>query len=77
MLHVRPHARVPVALVRAAESDSGTTGFTVGSARVSPHPVDAAEEPTLRERLTELAAAVDLREPFDRIRAALEEAQRH
>jgi hypothetical protein len=30
-----------------------------------------------REALESLAAAVDLREPFERIRAAIEEAQRH
>ena len=36
-----------------------------------------ADEPVLRERLIALAAAVDLREPFERIRAAIDEAQRH
>jgi hypothetical protein len=38
---------------------------------------DPAAETVLRERLEPLAAVVDLHEPFDRIRAAIEEAQRH
>lgn len=77
MLHVRPHTTLPVALVGPLDGESAAAGFTVGTARVSPHPSDAADEQLLRERLVELAAAVDLREPFERIRAALEEAQRH
>ena len=77
MLHVRPHTRLPVALVRSLDGGAGSTGFALGAAHVSPHPVDADAEPAIRERLTELAAVVDLREPFERIRAAIEEAQRH
>ncbi len=77
MLHVRPHTKLPVALVRALVSELIATGFTVGAAHVSPHPNDQADEAVIRERLVELAAAVDLREPFDRIRAAIDEAQRH
>jgi hypothetical protein len=38
---------------------------------------DDATAATLRDALAPLAAAVDLREPFERIRAALEEAQKH
>jgi hypothetical protein len=34
-------------------------------------------EAAIREQLAALAAAVDLREPFERIRAAIDEAQRH
>lgn len=77
MLHVRPHTRLPMALVRPLDVEAVATGFTVGAAVVSPHPTDAAEEATIRDRLAALAAAVDLREPFERIRAAIEEAQRH
>jgi hypothetical protein len=86
MLHVRNHTKLPVALVRggAAGSPAVITGsglgggsFTVGNASVSPHTSDTAREAELRERLEELAAAVDLCEPFERIRAAIDEAQRH
>jgi hypothetical protein len=77
MLHVRAHTKLPVALVGPLVAESSSQGFTVGPAWVSPHPSDAADEQVLRERLVELANAVDLREPFERIRAALEEAQRH
>ena len=85
MLHVRSHTKLPVALVREASSDlpaatfgslGGTSSFTIGNASVRPHATDAARGDDLRERLEELAAAVDLCEPFERIRAAIDEAQR-
>jgi len=85
MLHVRSHTRLPVALLRMASASTsavvaggtlGTSSFTIGNARVSPHATDASREADLRERLEELAAAVDLCEPFERIRAAIDEAQR-
>jgi hypothetical protein len=76
MLTVRPHTKLPIALVRPL--DGGLTdGFAVGSSQVTPHATDAADETAIRERLATLAIAVDLREPFERIRAAIEEAQRH
>jgi len=75
------HCTAPVKVSRAQQILYGPTpvaaGFTVGAAHVSPHPSDAADEATIRDRLAALAAAVDLREPFERIRAAIEEAQRH
>ena len=77
MLHVRPHTKLPVAFVRPLDGEPVAAGFTVGAAHVSPHPSDAADETAIRDRLAALAAAVDLREPFERIRAAIEEAQRH
>ena len=85
MLHVRSHTKLPVALVRLASSSTlaatsgtmlGTCCFTIGNASVSPHATDLSREGDLRERLEELAAAVDLCEPFERIRAAIDEAQR-
>lgn len=86
MLHVRNHTKLPVALVRAGSAGMsavtpsgglGGGGFMVGNAAVSPHASDTLREAELRERLEELAAAVDLCEPFERIRAAIDEAQRH
>lgn len=77
MLQARPHARHPLALVQPAGDDVDATGFTLGASRVTPHAADAAAEAAIRDRLAVLAAAVDLREPFERIRAAIEEAQRH
>jgi hypothetical protein len=80
MLHVRSHTSLPVALVsRLNEADrSGDDRcFPVGNARVGPVAADDPNGATLREQLAELAAAVDLHEPFERIRAAIEEAQRH
>lgn len=89
LLHVRSHTALPVALVHApagTEPAAGMTavfaapvagGFEMGGARVSPHAADADREDLVREALEHLAAAVDLREPFERIRAAIDEAQRH
>jgi hypothetical protein len=81
MFAVRPHTDLPVALVRrvggadVADLPAGT--FVLGASAVNPHAVDAADAAAIRERLSELVAAVDLTEPFDRIRAAIDEAQRH
>lgn len=85
MLHVRSHTKLPVALVRDASpgqpagvvgSALGTCNFTIGNVSVTPHATDASREADLRERLEALAAAVELCEPFERIRAAIDEAQR-
>jgi len=73
MLSVRPHTKLPVALVKPLTSEA-TGGFAVGTSHVMPH---AGAEATIREQLELLATAVDLTEPFERIRAAIEEAQRH
>jgi hypothetical protein len=88
LLHVRSHTALPVALVHAPVAAgeiatsapgavSGVCGFDMGGARVSTHAADAARDHVVREALEQLAAAVDLREPFERIRAAIDEAQRH
>ena len=76
MLHVRPHTKLPLAFVQPLAGESAD-GFDVGASHVTPHASDAAVESTIRDRLMNLANAVDLREPFERIRAAIEEAQRH
>jgi len=80
MLTVRSRLGQPLALVRPCDpldQPVDTAGFTIGAARVSPHPGDQGDEAFLRERLAEFGATVDLREPFERIRAAIDEAQRH
>lgn len=73
MLSVRPHTRLPVALVKRHEPQDGATG----GLHVQPHASDAAREGVIRDWLAALGAAVDVCEPFERIRAAIEEAQRH
>ena len=47
---------------------------TPPASHVTPHAHDVADESMIRERLASLSNAVDLREPFERIRAAIEEA---
>ena len=72
LLTVRSHTSLPVAAVKRRD-EAGDVGFVVGSVRVI---ATAEAESVVRERLAELAAAVDLCEPFERIRLAIEEAQR-
>ena len=60
-----------------AATSSNAACFAIGDVSISPHTSDAGLEPLLREKLESLLAAVDLSEPFERIRAAIEEAQRH
>ena len=76
MLHVRPHTSLPVVLVRRCGDEASGDGggaLVVGHALVTP-PADAGG---VVSHLEALAAAVDLCEPFERIRAAIDEAQRH
>lgn len=79
MLAVRPYTSFPVALVRrrgeAVEPPAGA--FAMGEVCVNPPASDAGDAEALRQRLAHLGSAVDLTEPFERIRAAIEEAQRH
>ena len=77
MLHVRAHTKLPVALVTRIDAGGAANGFTVGNVCVNPHVEDVAEETALRAKLGPLVSSVDLIEPFERIRAAIEEAQRH
>jgi hypothetical protein len=72
LLAVRSHTTLPVAAVKRPD-EAGDTGFAVGSVRII---ATGDDEPLVRERLAEMAAAVDLCEPFERIRLAIEEAQR-
>lgn len=69
----------PPAADLATDIVTGTvTDIVMGGARVVPPP-GAAEAPATaawRERLESLAAAIDLCEPFERIRLAIDEAQR-
>ena len=77
MLQVRPHTSLPVALVRRSDGPADPTGFAVGPVQVSPPTGDPARHAAIRGRLEQLGAAVDLCEPFERIRSAIDEAQRH
>lgn len=82
MLHVRPHTTLPVALVTRSDAvgapgGASTAGFAIGNVSVSPHASDTSLESLLRGKLESLVSSVDLSEPFERIRSAIEEAQRH
>jgi len=76
MLQVRAQTTLPVALVGRSDA-LAASGFTLGDSAVRPHADDTARTTELEARLAPLAAAVDLCEPFERIRAALDEAARH
>jgi len=77
--HVRRHTARPVVLVGPPTTDTAreppaaaAAGMAFGGARVTALGDPAA----VRGCLEELALAVDLCEPFERIRLAIEEAQR-
>jgi hypothetical protein len=79
LLHVRPHTPLPVGLVHRSEpvpsaprDDEALVRF--GTTVIS---LPADRHASVIDGLTALAGAVDLSEPFERIRAAIEEAQRH
>ncbi len=79
LLHVRPHTALPVGLVlrsdpavSAPRDDDALLRF--GTTTIS---LPADRHAAVIEGLTALAGAVDLCEPFERIRAAIDEAQRH
>jgi len=78
VLHVRSHTPLPVVLVRprgeGPDAAAGTGEVTIGDAAVV---LPDAAPADLLSRLGTLAAGVDLREPFERIRAAIDEAQKH
>jgi hypothetical protein len=79
LLHVRAHTSLTVVYVgpagaQAGQSDRHDATVTVGGITVClPGGVSTA----VVAGLEGLSGAVDLREPFERIRAAIEEAQRH
>ena len=79
MLHVRSHTLLPVALVQRLSGEEGSGGFVIGGVTVTPTvtPGEKGDSQSLRRLLEILAGAVDLCEPFERIRSAIEEAQRH
>jgi len=81
MLQVRPLTKWPVAMVRrhdgSAAGEAPAADFAVGATLVSPHADDLPQAAAIQASLTMLAAAVDLCEPFERVRAALDEAARH
>ena len=75
LLHVRAHTDLPVVLVQ--RGDAGAPGGQVvrfGDASVA---LPEQVPPGLVDGLGTLAGAVDLCEPFERIRAAIDEAQKH
>jgi hypothetical protein len=80
LLHARSHSPSPVAVVRrGAESLVGrdSSDLVFGGFAVQLHGDDADRLEAVRPQLTALADSIELVEPFERIQAAIEEAQRH
>ncbi len=80
LLHARTHTPSPVAVVRrGAESLVGrdSSDLVFGGFAVQLHGDDADRLEAVRPQLTALADSIELVEPFERIQAAIEEAQRH
>lgn len=66
----------PMLRVDTPHSGVSLVTFQGGRRRLAVSREHRADEALVRERLSELAEHFDLREPFDRIREAIEEAQR-
>jgi hypothetical protein len=66
----------PTLRVDGAHSGVSLVTFQGGRRRLAVSREHRADEALIRERLSDLAEHFDLREPFDRIREAIEEAQR-
>jgi len=65
--------------IDAPHVDAGGTKFTlfaIGRNRLAVSPERDADREAIQQRLSELGESFDLAEPFDRIREAIEEAQR-
>ena len=83
LLAVRPHIRIPTALVMTAETGENRLGgsengarLTIGSNRLQLARQDVDQRRSIAERLAVLDEFFDLAEPFERIRAAIDEALR-
>ena len=73
-LVVRQHVDLPTALV--AGSETIAQEFSVGQNRLYVPARYAADQMLIVQRMSAAADFLDLREPFERIRAAIDEAQR-
>jgi hypothetical protein len=76
LLAVRPHIRVPTALVITAENGDSAAGLTIGGNHLQLARQDIEKRETIVEQLSVLDESFDLGEPFQRIRAAIDEALR-
>jgi hypothetical protein len=76
LLAVRPHIRVSTALVMTAETRENGAGLMIGNNRLQLARQDVDQRQAIAERLAVLDESFDLAEPFERIRAAIDEALR-
>ena len=76
LLAVRPHIGVPTALVITAETGANGAGLTIGNNCLQLARQDVEQRQTIAQQLSILDESFDLAEPFDRIRAAIDEALR-
>lgn len=76
LLAVRPHIRVSTALVMTAETGENGARMTIGNNRLQLARQDVDQRQAIAERLAVLDESFDLAEPFERIRAAIDEALR-
>jgi len=82
MMHVRQHIKSPAALVGGehAKLGDGSTidwiEFQVGGNQVLLPPRLSADQKLIADKLSAIEEIFDLGEPFNRIREAIEEAQR-
>ncbi len=76
LLAVRPQIKVPTALVITAEIADRAALLTIGDNRLQLAKHDVENRQTIADRLAVLDESFDFAEPFERIRAAIDEALR-
>lgn len=78
LLHARSHGESPVVAIQEIDDgEHGTEAFHLGAFQLRPHDDDLSKLDQLRNYFEELSSSIELAEPFDRIRAAIDEAQQH
>lgn len=78
LLHARSHGASPVVAIQETDSQDKEEEFmSLGTFLLRPHEKDMSKIDQLRPHFESLSSSIELVEPFDRIRAAIDEAQNH
>ena len=78
LLHARSYGACPVVAIQETDGREKKEEFMgMGAFQLRPHEEDRAKIDELRPHFESLSSSIELVEPFDRIRAAIDEAQSH
>lgn len=78
LLHARSYGASPVAVIHEADHQAGREdAMCLGAFQLRPHDEDMSKIDQLRPHFETLCSSIELAEPFNRIRAAIDEAKNH